>query len=55
MTYLDGCLSTGILTALVLTATVGWWWTDATAALLVAGFSLREGITHWSESAPHDD
>ena len=32
MTFLDGCLSTGILTALVLNASLGWWWTDATAA-----------------------
>jgi len=55
MTFLDGCLSSGILTALVLNTGLGWWWTDATAALLVAGFALNEGIAHWRESAPHDD
>ena len=54
MTFLDGCLSTGILTALVLNAWLGWWWTDAAAALLVAGFAVNEGIEHWRESAPHD-
>jgi len=53
MTFLDGCLSTGILTALVLNASLGWWWTDATAALLVAGFAINEGVVHWRESAPH--
>jgi divalent metal cation (Fe/Co/Zn/Cd) transporter len=53
MTFLDGCLSTGILTALVLNAVLGWWWTDAAAALLVAGFAVSEGIEHWRESAPH--
>lgn len=55
MTFLDGCLSTGILTALVLNAWLGWWWTDASAALLVAGFAINEGVEHWRESAPHDD
>lgn len=55
MTFLDGCLSTGILIALVLNAALGWWWTDAAAALLVAGFALNEGVGHWRESAPHEE
>ena len=55
MTFLDGCLSTGILTALVLNASLGWWWTDATAALVVAAFAINEGVDHWRESAPHPD
>jgi divalent metal cation (Fe/Co/Zn/Cd) transporter len=55
MTFLDGCLSTGILIALVLNAWLGWWWTDAAAALLVAGFALKEGVDHWLESAPHEE
>jgi divalent metal cation (Fe/Co/Zn/Cd) transporter len=53
MTLLDGCLATGVLAALVLNAWFGWWWTDATAALLVAGFAINAGVTHWRESAPH--
>jgi divalent metal cation (Fe/Co/Zn/Cd) transporter len=55
MTFLDGCLSTSILTALVLNAWLGWWWTDATAALLVGGFAIKEGVDHWHESAPHPE
>ena len=54
MTFLDGFLSMGILTALVLNAWLGWWWTDAAAALLVAGFAVKEGVDHWRESAPHE-
>ncbi len=54
MTFLDGCLSSSILVALVLNAALGWWWTDAVAALAVAGFAAAEGIRHWHESAPHD-
>ncbi len=55
LTFLDGCLSTGILTALVLNAWLGWWWTDASAALLVAGFAAKEGVDHWRGSAPHQE
>ena len=54
MTFLDGCLSTSILAALVLNAWLGWWWTDAGAALLVAGFAINEGVKRWRESAPHE-
>jgi divalent metal cation (Fe/Co/Zn/Cd) transporter len=54
MTFLDGCLSTGILTALALNAALGWWWTDAAAALLVAAYAINEGVGHWRESAPHE-
>ena len=55
MTTLDGFLSTSILIALVLNAWLGWWWTDAGAALVVAAFALNEGLAHWRESAPHAD
>lgn len=55
LTFLDGCLSTGILTALVLNAWLGWWWTDAAAALLVAAFAIKEGVDHWRQSAPHEE
>jgi divalent metal cation (Fe/Co/Zn/Cd) transporter len=55
LTFLDGCLSTGILIALVLNSWLGWWRTDAGAALLVAGFACAEGVGHWRGSAPHED
>ena len=43
MTFLDGCLCVGILTALVLNLTLGWWWTDALATLVIAALAIREG------------
>jgi divalent metal cation (Fe/Co/Zn/Cd) transporter len=55
MTFLDGCLSSGILAALVLNAWLGWWWTDGVAALLVAGYAISAGIEHWRDSAPHEE
>lgn len=50
MTYLDGWLATGILLALALNAIVGWWWADPLAAMLVAGFCVREALESWSEA-----
>jgi divalent metal cation (Fe/Co/Zn/Cd) transporter len=55
MTFLDGCLSTGVLTALVLNASLGWWWADAAAALVVAAFALSQGVGHWRSSAAHEE
>ena len=55
MSFLDGCLSTGVLLALILNLALGWWWTDAGAALVVAGFAFAEGVRHWRDSAPHDE
>ena len=46
MTFLDGWLSTGVLTALVLNATLDWWWADPIAALLVAAVAISEGVGH---------
>lgn len=53
MTYLDGCLSVGILTALALNMGLDWWWADPAAALGVAVLAMREGYRSWTESAPH--
>jgi divalent metal cation (Fe/Co/Zn/Cd) transporter len=44
MTLLDGCLSTGILVALVLNAAFGWWWADPAAALAMVPIIVKEGI-----------
>lgn len=44
MTFLDGCLCIGILSALAFNVFFGWWWADALAALAIAGFAAREGL-----------
>jgi len=55
MSFLDGCLSTGVLLALIFNLTLGWWWADSCAALVVAGFAVAEEVRHWLDSAPHSD
>jgi divalent metal cation (Fe/Co/Zn/Cd) transporter len=42
MTRLDGWLAIAILTALTLNATVGWWWADPVAALIVGAIAAHE-------------
>jgi divalent metal cation (Fe/Co/Zn/Cd) transporter len=54
MTFLDGCLSVGILTALVVNSVLGWWWADAVAACGVGLYASREGVASWRQGAPHD-
>jgi divalent metal cation (Fe/Co/Zn/Cd) transporter len=50
MRFLDGCLATSILVALVMNAIWELWWADPAAALLVALFCFRQAAVNWSES-----
>lgn len=40
-------LSAVLLLSLVLSATLGWWWADPVAALIIAAVALREGVETW--------
>ena len=46
-TLLCTYLSAVLLAGLVLNSTLGWWWADAGAALVIAGIAVREGINAW--------
>jgi divalent metal cation (Fe/Co/Zn/Cd) transporter len=50
MTFLDGCLCVGILTALGVNVLFDWWWADGLAALAIAAFAAREGLESWREA-----
>jgi len=50
-TLLCTYLSAAVLGGLVLNSTLGWWWADAVAGLVIAGFALREGIEAWRGDA----
>ncbi len=54
MTFLDGCLAMGILTALVLSWWLGWWWADAVAAGIIGVYAARVGFQSWRQGEPHD-
>lgn len=51
MTFLDGWLCLLILAALAVNTGFGWWWADGLAALVIAGFALREALESLGESA----
>lgn len=46
-TLLCTYLSAAVLVGLVLHATLGWWWADPVAALVLAGLAVREGVNAW--------
>lgn len=46
-TLLCTYLSAVLLVGLLLNSTLGWWWADAGAALVIAGIAVREGINAW--------
>lgn len=50
-TLLCTYLSAVLLVGLVLNSTLGWWWADAGAALVIAGIAVREGINAWRGEA----
>ena len=58
-TLLCTYLSAVLLIGLILNSTLGWWWADAGAALVIAGIAVREGINAWKGEAccavPHAD
>jgi divalent metal cation (Fe/Co/Zn/Cd) transporter len=41
----DAALSATVLAGLVANAAAGWWWADATVALVLAAFAAKEGIS----------
>jgi divalent metal cation (Fe/Co/Zn/Cd) transporter len=46
-TLLCTYLSAVLLLGLLLNSTLGWWWADAGAALVIAAIAVREGINAW--------
>lgn len=43
-TMLCSWLSAPLLGGLLVNATVGWWWADPVAALVIAGLAAKEGL-----------
>lgn len=44
-------LSAALLVGLLLNSLLGWAWADAVAALVIAGFAVREGLEAWKGDA----
>jgi divalent metal cation (Fe/Co/Zn/Cd) transporter len=50
-TLLCAYLSAALLVGLLLNSLLGWTWADAVAALVIAGFAVKEGIEAWRGDA----
>jgi divalent metal cation (Fe/Co/Zn/Cd) transporter len=48
LTFLDGCLASGVLLALLVDRALGWWWADPLAAAVVAVGALYEARRNYS-------
>jgi divalent metal cation (Fe/Co/Zn/Cd) transporter len=35
------------LLGLILNTTLGWWWTDPAAGLVIAALAIKEGLEAW--------
>jgi divalent metal cation (Fe/Co/Zn/Cd) transporter len=42
VTLVDAYLATCVLVGLLLSAALGWWWADPTAALVIVVYAVRE-------------
>ncbi len=50
ITIIDGGLATAVLIGVVLNASVGWWWADPVAALVLVAYGIREAHRAWGEA-----
>ena len=50
-TLICAYLSAAVLIGLLLNSLFGWWWADALAGLVIAGFAIREGVEAWRGDA----
>lgn len=53
-TLLCSYLSVVLLIGLLLNATVGWWWADPLAAIVIAYLAFREGLEAWRGDHDHE-
>jgi divalent metal cation (Fe/Co/Zn/Cd) transporter len=51
VTVIDAILAFAVLVGLALNASVGWWWADPMASLVIAYYGFREALHAWHEGA----
>src|SRR4051794_24656836 len=51
VTLVDGYLAAAVLVGLVLNASLGWWWADPLAGLVIVYYGIREGQAAWRGEA----
>jgi divalent metal cation (Fe/Co/Zn/Cd) transporter len=49
VTLVDAYLAASVLLGLVLNGTIGWWWADPIAALVIVFYGFKEGFHAWKE------
>jgi divalent metal cation (Fe/Co/Zn/Cd) transporter len=49
VTLIDAILAFAVLLGLLLNASIGWWWADPIAGLVIVYYGAREGVHAWNE------
>ncbi len=49
VTVIDGVLAAAVLVGLVLNASLGWWWADPAAGLVIVYYAVREARSIYTE------
>jgi divalent metal cation (Fe/Co/Zn/Cd) transporter len=44
VTVVDGLLAVSVLIGLLITKYIGWWWADIAASIVLAVYSIKEGL-----------
>jgi len=49
VTIVDAYLAGAVLVGLILNASLGWWWADPLAGLVIVYYGLKEGLHAWHD------
>jgi divalent metal cation (Fe/Co/Zn/Cd) transporter len=44
VTFIDGLLAVAVLIGVTLDLTLGWWWADPVAGLVIVYYAIRESL-----------
>ena len=53
VTLVDAYLAASVLAGVALNATLGWWWADPAASLVIVFYGIKEGIHAYREGTSH--
>ena len=53
VTLVDAYLAGAVLVGIILNTTLGWWWADPLAGIVIVVYGVKEGLHSWHEAKRH--